>query len=53
MQICLEESYIEGIHTNIDFLKFIISNPRVLDGIYNEKYVSEKIIEYQLLKNGH
>lgn len=47
MRVCLEEIYIDGIHTNIDFLKFIINDQRLLEGTYNEKYVGEKILEYQ------
>lgn len=46
MRVCLEELEISGIDTNIDFLKFIMSDDNFLTGNYHENYVEEKIISF-------
>lgn len=43
MNLGLQELEIEGINTNIDFLKDIINDKRFLSGNYDEKFIELKM----------
>lgn len=47
MYICLEEMNIEGINTNVDFLKFLLGKPEFIEGNYTEVFMSKILEEYQ------
>lgn len=47
MRICLENTYISGVRTNIEFLKFLICDKDFVDGNYNEVFVENIIKKFQ------
>jgi acetyl-CoA carboxylase biotin carboxylase subunit len=46
MLVALEELEIEGIHTNIDFLKFLLKKDDFRNGNYTQEYMKAVIDEY-------
>lgn len=48
MSVCLEEMEIEGISTNVDFLKYLLGKHEFLEGHYTEEFMSKILEEYQL-----
>ena len=47
MQLCLDEIRIEGIDTNIDFLRFILKNERFATGQYDKNFIPEIIDDFE------
>ncbi|HGM3526955.1 TPA: biotin carboxylase N-terminal domain-containing protein [Clostridioides difficile] len=46
MSMCLEEAYVEGVNTNINFLRHIILDDRFATGKYDNKFVDTMIKEF-------
>jgi acetyl-CoA carboxylase biotin carboxylase subunit len=48
MSRCLEEMVVLSIHTNIEFLRYIVNDKNFLIGNYNEKFVEQAILAFQV-----